>query len=174
MRDRNLRLIALLKFGKATLLVAVGLGAMRLLDGEVARRAQRWASAFGPAADLGLVQRLMTLPIGQRTALLEGVTAGALLLATLFTIEGVGLWLARRWAEYLTAIGTGALLPVELYELGQQFTLSRLVGFGLNVAVTTYLLYRLRRYATGLESPGSDLHMNRIGSSNAGCGREAV
>jgi uncharacterized membrane protein (DUF2068 family) len=31
--------------------------------------------------------------------------------------EVVGLWSARRWAEYLTLIETGVLVPFEIYEL---------------------------------------------------------
>src|SRR5580658_1638343 len=31
--------------------------------------------------------------------------------------EAFGLWFARRWAEYLTLVETGVLVPIEIYEL---------------------------------------------------------
>ena len=36
---------------------------------------------------------------------------------SLFATEGIGVWLERRWTEYLTIIATGSLVPFELYEL---------------------------------------------------------
>jgi predicted membrane protein DUF2127 len=46
--DRGLRLIALFKFTKALLLIAVGLGALQFLEPDTAARAQRWGCA-GPS-----------------------------------------------------------------------------------------------------------------------------
>ena len=31
--------------------------------------------------------------------------------------EGTGLWLRRAWAEWLTVLATGSLIPFELWEL---------------------------------------------------------
>ena len=36
--------------------------------------------------------------------------------AALEAVEMVGLWLNKRWAEYLTFIATTALVPFEVYE----------------------------------------------------------
>ncbi len=38
--------------------------------------------------------------------------------AALEAVEMVGLWFAKRWAEYLTFIATAALLPLEVYDAG--------------------------------------------------------
>ena len=37
--------------------------------------------------------------------------------AVLEAVEMVGLWLTKRWAEYLTFIATVALIPLEVYEI---------------------------------------------------------
>ncbi len=37
--------------------------------------------------------------------------------AALEGMEAVGLWLVKRWAEYLTFVATTILLPLEVYEL---------------------------------------------------------
>ena len=103
-RDRVLRLIALFKFCKAVLLVIVGLGALQLLDPEVAARAQRWVAALASSNDRSAVQRVLAWVGGLSPRHLEALGVGAFLYALLFTIEGVGLWRGRRWAEYLTVM----------------------------------------------------------------------
>ena len=58
--------------------------------------------------------------------------------------EGVGLWLQKRWAEFLTAIATSLFIPIELYELYEKFTFVRLGALVLNVFIVWYLVTRLR------------------------------
>ncbi len=70
------------------------------------------------------------------------VTAYALLEAT----EMVGLWLGKRWAEYLTLVATAALLPFEIYELTITVTVLKVIAFVINVAVVVYLLYAKRLF----------------------------
>jgi uncharacterized membrane protein (DUF2068 family) len=59
--------------------------------------------------------------------------------ATLEAVEMVGLWLAKRWAEYLTFVATIALVPLEVYELFTAFGWLKLVTCIVNVAVVAYL-----------------------------------
>jgi uncharacterized membrane protein (DUF2068 family) len=53
--------------------------------------------------------------------------------------------LRKTWAEYLTAIMTGSLVPFELYELVRGVTVPKLVVTIVNVAVLAYLICVLRR-----------------------------
>ena len=64
MNDRGLRLIALFKFAKALLLIAVGLGALQLLHPDTAARAQRWATALATSSDRRIVQHLLAQAMG--------------------------------------------------------------------------------------------------------------
>ena len=66
--------------------------------------------------------------------------------AALEATEGVGLALRRRWAEYLTVIATGILIPYEAYEVVLHVTLFKVGALGLNVAVVGYLAYRKRLF----------------------------
>ena len=50
-------------------------------------------------------------------------------------IEAVGLWLMKRWAEYLTLIATALFIPYELHELAVSFSLFKIVAFAFNLAV---------------------------------------
>jgi uncharacterized membrane protein (DUF2068 family) len=70
----------------------------------------------------------------------------ALLYAAIEGIEAVGLWYAKRWAEYLTFIVTASLLPLEIYELAHRFTPFKIIAFVVNVAVVVYLLLAKRLF----------------------------
>jgi uncharacterized membrane protein (DUF2068 family) len=150
--DRGLRLIALFKFFKATLLIAVCLGALQLLNPDISPHAQRSATAFATSADRRYLQYLLAQMAGLSPTRLELVAWGAFLYAGLFTTEGVGLWLGRRWAEYLTVVATASLLPIETIELVQRLTLPRLTALMLNLLVVAYLIYRLRRSSKSLRA----------------------
>ena len=63
------------------------------------------------------------------------------------SVEGVGLWLDKLWAEYLTVIATSSLLApeLELYELARKPTLLKAAGIAVNLAIVAYLARTLRR-----------------------------
>jgi uncharacterized membrane protein (DUF2068 family) len=69
-------------------------------------------------------------------------TGYALLEAT----EMVGLWMGKRWAEYLTLVATSVLLPFEIWELTISVTALKTIAFVINVAVVAYLLYAKRLF----------------------------
>jgi uncharacterized membrane protein (DUF2068 family) len=61
-------------------------------------------------------------------------------------IEAVGLWYAKRWAEYLTFVVTASLLPLEVYELANRVSVLKLITITINVAVVVYLLVAKRLF----------------------------
>ena len=71
---------------------------------------------------------------------------GAIAYALLEGTEGVGLAMRRRWAEYLTVIATGVLIPYETYEVVRHATLFKVGALVLNLAVVGYLAYRKRLF----------------------------
>ena len=76
------------------------------------------------------------------------VTAYAALEAT----EMVGLWMSKRWAEYLTLVATVALIPLEIYELSLSVSVFKIVTLVINVAIAVYLLLAKRLF--GLRGGG--------------------
>jgi uncharacterized membrane protein (DUF2068 family) len=70
----------------------------------------------------------------------------AIVYAALEGTEGVGLAMRRRWAEYLTVIATGILIPFEVYEVIHHATLFKVGALLLNLAVVGYLAYRKRLF----------------------------
>ncbi|HEY8816707.1 MAG TPA: DUF2127 domain-containing protein [Candidatus Dormibacteraeota bacterium] len=71
---------------------------------------------------------------------------GAIVYALLEGTEGVGLAMRRRWAEYLTVVATGLLIPYEAYEVIHKITFFKVGALLLNVAVVAYLAYRKRLF----------------------------
>jgi uncharacterized membrane protein (DUF2068 family) len=66
--------------------------------------------------------------------------------AALEATEMVGLWFAKRWAEYLTFIATTLLVPFEVYELTRSVSVFKLVTLVINLAVVVYLLFAKRLF----------------------------
>jgi uncharacterized membrane protein (DUF2068 family) len=79
-------------------------------------------------------------------------------------IEAVGLWMTRRWAEYLTFVVTTSLLPFEIYELTNKLSPFKVVAFVVNVAVAVYLLFAKRLFGVnGGAAAEEALHERDVG-----------
>ena len=74
--------------------------------------------------------------------------AGALVAvyAGLEATEMVGLWLGKRWAEYLTFLATIVFIPYEVYELARAVSWLKILTFLINVAIAVYLLFAKRLF----------------------------
>jgi uncharacterized membrane protein (DUF2068 family) len=66
--------------------------------------------------------------------------------ALLEGVEAVGLWFARRWAEYLTFVATAVLLVPEVYELTRTVSTLKVLTLIINLAVVVYLLFAKRLF----------------------------
>ena len=146
-RNGLIRAIAVFKLVKALLLLIVGLGSFRLLNPEAAEIADRWASALawrlGPRAASAVRDGVSSLSDSR----LKLIGIVALLYAGLFAVEGVGLWKAKRWAEYLTIIATTSFVPFEAYELIRRASWQRAATLGINLLVVGYLVWKVRQRA---------------------------
>ena len=92
------------------------------------------------------------------------VVAGALLAYALIElVEGVGLWFAKRWAEYLTVVATAAFLPLEIYELTDKVSDLKIATLALNVLAVLYILLAKRLF--GLRGGARAFEAERRGAS---------
>jgi uncharacterized membrane protein (DUF2068 family) len=142
--DRLLRLIAAFKLLKAGLLIALGVGSFKLLHKDMAAVVEHWVDAFNldPANRLvdAAIARVSTLTPEQ----IKKLGLGSFVYAGLFLIEGVGLWLLKPWAEWVTVIITGSLVPIEIYEIHRHPSLVKWGVLVINLAIVGYLIYRIR------------------------------
>ena len=58
------------------------------------------------------------------------------------TVEAIGLWRRKVWAEWLVIVVTASFLPFEVWELIRQPAPIKLAALVLNVAVLVYLVRR--------------------------------
>jgi uncharacterized membrane protein (DUF2068 family) len=73
------------------------------------------------------------------------LSAIAFFYSILFAVEGTGLYLRKRWAEWFVCIVTGSLLPLEVYELIHKFGWGKVALIVGNLAILAYLIVVIRR-----------------------------
>jgi uncharacterized membrane protein (DUF2068 family) len=96
----------------------------------------------GHVGFIGELDKLFAL----RAGTLREVGIALVAYAVLEGVEAVGLWLGKRWAEYLTFIATTVLLPLEVYEIIHRQTPLKIIGFIINLAVVVYLIFAKRLF----------------------------
>lgn len=143
-----LRVIGGFKLAKALLLVAAAFGALSLAGHDVGGVLARVAEQLRIDPSSRLFQEVLG-KLGQISPKLRTAGVGGLCYAGLFGVEGVGLLMGKRWAEWLTVIATGSLIPLEVFELVKRFTVIRLAVLLLNIAIVVYLVFRLKRERHG-------------------------
>lgn len=74
------------------------------------------------------------------------MAAALLAYALIELVEGVGLWMLKRWAEYLAVVATAAFLPLEIYELTEKVSGLRVATFVFNVLVVVYIALSKRLF----------------------------
>jgi uncharacterized membrane protein (DUF2068 family) len=143
--DRALFWIALFKLVKGTLLIAVAIGALKLLHRDVAETLASLVQSLRADPDNRFIHQGLVKLSGLNDHKLQEISLGSFFYAALLLTEGVGLLLRKRWAEYFTVIITASLMPLEIYELVEKFTATRVVVLILNAVIVGYLIVRLRR-----------------------------
>jgi len=144
-KHRGLMAIAALKFVNGFGLLAIGLGALHYLHGDIENDVAHWMELL--RADphnrylLWMLEKLSNVDDRQ----LRQLSVGTFFYSALFLLEGTGLAIAKRWAEYLTIVTTASLMPLEMYEIYVRTTVPRVVVLVVNIVVVWYLAMELKR-----------------------------
>ena len=139
-------LIGMFKLFKALLLIVVGVGAIKFLHKDVATTVMHWTQVLRVDPDNRFVHRLLVKIFRVTPKQLKELSVGTFFYAGLFATEGLGLLFRRRWAEYFTIVTTAGLIPLEIFELARDFTVTRLVVLLINVLIVGYLVKRVRSH----------------------------
>jgi uncharacterized membrane protein (DUF2068 family) len=142
---RGLLLIGLFKLSKAALSVALGVGALKLLHHDIASVVLHVTDVLKIDPENRLVGFVMTRADLIGAPQLKHFSLLTFTYAALCLIEGTGLMLEKRWAEYFTLTLTILALPWECFELYKEFTIPRITLLIVNLAVLAYLVWLLRR-----------------------------
>jgi uncharacterized membrane protein (DUF2068 family) len=142
---RGLLLIGLFKLSKAALSIALGLGALKLMHRDLAAVVLHIAEILRIDPENHFVWLLLNKADLVDPEELRHFSIFTFTYAGLCLVEGTGLMLEKRWAEFFTVTLTGLALPWECFELYKEFTPPRIILLLVNVAVFVYLIWLLRR-----------------------------
>jgi uncharacterized membrane protein (DUF2068 family) len=130
---------------RGLLLVGVGIYLLSQPNANLGSFATRLARRVELDPDHGfvhhLIARISALDHNQITL----IGAGAIAYGLLEMVEGVGLWLRKRWAEWLTVVATSLLVPFEIYELIHRPSPLKAAGLTVNILIVIYLVRVVRR-----------------------------
>ena len=142
---RGLQLIAAFKLLKGFALLALGIGALKLLHKDVAALVEHWINVFQVDSHNHLINKLLEKLAVLDDRRLKELSVGTFIYAAIFFTEGIGLALRKRWAEYFTIIVTSSLLPLEVYALAKHASVGEVLALLINLGVVAYLVRELRR-----------------------------
>jgi uncharacterized membrane protein (DUF2068 family) len=140
-----IRLIAVFKLAKAALLIATGVGILKLMHMDVAGELDHWIVRLGLDPGSHYVNAAMEKATRLSPEKIKELGLVSFVYAGLFLTEGVGLWMLKRWAEWFTVVITSSLVPVEVYEIHGHPSAVKVVVLVINIAVVGYLLYRIAK-----------------------------
>ena len=149
-----IRLIAVFKLLKASVLIVVGVGILKLTHNNVAGVLDHWIAKLGLDPGNRFVDEALRKVTNLPPKRIKELGLGSFVYAALFLTEGIGLWLLKRWAEWFTVVITGSLVPFEIYEIYRHPTIAKVLVLMINLAVVGYLLYRVRNESPHIPENG--------------------
>ena len=137
-----LRLIAIFRHVKAVLLITTGLATLRLVRPGAVKQVTDWVAAMPFAMQHEFVGRTLAKVTRLPPKRIQELAVVLFLYAALFIVEGIGLWMGKVWAEWLTIVATTSFIPFEVYEVVNKVTVLRVSILVANIAIVIYLVYR--------------------------------
>jgi uncharacterized membrane protein (DUF2068 family) len=167
-----LRLLAAERLVRGTLLIALAYGVHRFEGSQDALKqlfdeelplltpvGDRLGIDLQDSGPVHLIQRALVTRHDTLTLVVWAILAyGALQL-----VEGVGLWMLKRWGEYVAVVGTSLFLPIEVHELLDRVTVLRVLALVVNLFAVGYLLWTKRLF--GLRGGRAAFEAERQGQS---------
>lgn len=141
-RTRFIAVIAVFRLFKAALLILAGIESLRLMSPAARHSLERLIESIPGVGANQFVSRMLEKLLSMPKSSREIAALVSFGYALLLGIEGVGLWLDRTWAEYLSIVVTLSFIPFEVHELMKKTTALRIGVLILNVIIVIYLVRR--------------------------------
>jgi uncharacterized membrane protein (DUF2068 family) len=138
-----LRTIAVYKMVKVIILLLAAWGEVQLHDATLSAKILSWAAARPRGLEHDLVTHGLSWFSGLSESRVHALRLITLTYAVVFAVEGVGLWMQRRWGEWLTVIITASLIPLELWELIHKPSLGAAAVLLANCLIVGYLYWHV-------------------------------
>jgi uncharacterized membrane protein (DUF2068 family) len=132
--------IAAFKVAQALLFLTIGVGALGLIHKDVGDVLSQLADHLRFNPESRLVNFILDKAAVVDDRLLRRIGEVGFIYAGLDLLEGIGLYLEKTWAEYLTLIITASFLPWEMMEVFRRITPIRVGLLVVNALVFLYLL----------------------------------
>jgi uncharacterized membrane protein (DUF2068 family) len=142
--DSFIRLIAIFKLFKALSLIALGVGAFKLVHKDIGEVLEHWLEALRLDPGNHFLDAALSKASNLSPGQIKKLGIGSFIYAGLFLTEGLGLWFLKHWAEWFTVITTSSLVPLEIFEIHRHPSVAKVVVLVVNVAIVGYLVYRIR------------------------------
>lgn len=143
--DVGLTIIGIGKLIKVAALLSVGIAALAAVNHDPPKMLEHVANFARVDHNSHHLHRLVAKVAGVSSKELAAIGFGSFVYAALFAVEGVGLLMKKRWAEYLTICITISFVPLGIYEIFHHDSTAKIVTLALNVIVAAYLIVRVRR-----------------------------
>lgn len=150
-----LRLLAIERWVRGGIILLLGVAVLRFESTQVTLKElfNRDLRALRPffnqihfnVSDSGTVKAI-DRAFSAHHSTLKLVAAVLIFYGALQLVEGLGLWLLKRWGEYFAVVATSIFIPLEVYELTEKITWLRIVALIVNVAAVVYLLLSKRLF----------------------------
>jgi uncharacterized membrane protein (DUF2068 family) len=138
--NRWLILIAAFKVAQALLFIAFGVGALRLMHKDIGDALLRLAHHLRFSPESRFVDFILDRASVVTDRMLRRFSVAVFCYAALGMAEGIGLYLEKAWAEYMTLGITASFLPWEIFEVFRKVTPMRSGRLVVNIMVFAYLL----------------------------------
>ena len=139
-----LRTIALYKLLKVLLLLVAAYGELRLHDASLSAKLVTWVEARPSGLEHNVVTWVLQWLSGLSESKIQALRFVTFTYAAVFAVEGIGLWMQKRWAEWLTTIITASLIPLEVWEFLHRPNLGKAAVVIANVVIVAYLFWHVR------------------------------
>jgi len=142
--DYALRGIAIYHLLKAAFFFGLGFGLLHLLHQDIAILINDYlVEPFKLAPDGKILKGLLQWTSTLTPHWLRLISYLFICYGSIFAVEGVGLYLRKRWAEFMVVIVVSSLLPFEIYEICLCLAWWKILLLLGNIFIVTFLVRRL-------------------------------
>lgn len=126
-------------------MLIAGFGLARAIGGDAGEFAEHLVHRLHLNAAKRFPRIFIDLANNLSDAQLWALAALALTYSLFRFAEAYGLWLGRRWGEWVAAVSGGIYVPVEIYELTRGISAVKVAALILNALIVAYMCYLLLR-----------------------------
>jgi uncharacterized membrane protein (DUF2068 family) len=136
--------------------LVIAFGFFKLINQNVEEAFTRLAASLNLDIDNRILSSVMKQVEMMGNGTIMSITFIVLFLGVLNLTEAWGLHLKRKWAEWLTVVATGILIPFELYKVVVRVTFFKVVILVVNTAIVYYLAENRKLFARKREAQLAD------------------